>query len=96
MEILFPYKESIDCAKCFTQADLKAQIRACKASLKEHYDEFLDRHRICLEEFFEGNGDRACCWSNHAASVRPEWINDERCAQDRAVLNKKSPKKYGA
>ena len=94
MELLYPYKQSIECAQCFTPSDLKAQVRACREALEKNYDEWLDRHRICLEEFASGQWERAIWWSGHAYSVLPDYITDQLCEEHRAILHKKSPKKY--
>ena len=94
MDIYFPYQESIKCAAAFSAADLKLQIKACKDRLRKNYDEWLDRHRICLEEYDSGNIERASWWSNHALAVLPEWIDDERCLEDRKAMNKRFPRKY--
>ena len=94
MDLYFPYQESIECAKMFSPADLKLQIKACKDALANNYDEWLDRHRICLEEFSKGNMDKANWWSQHAMYVLPEWLDFERCLAERKSMNKKFPKKY--
>lgn len=59
----------LEFAKNSSASDLKKLIKACK---KGDYDEWLDRCRICFEEYLAGNMDKARWWSNHAELVRPE------------------------
>lgn len=59
----------IDFAKSVTKKELRAIISEIK---KGEYDEFLDRCRICFEEFLLHNYDHAAWWSAHAELVRPE------------------------
>jgi len=59
----------IDYAKSVTKKELKAAISEIKHG---EYNEYLDRCRICFEEFLAQHFDRAEWWSNHADNVRPE------------------------
>ena len=59
----------IDYARSVTKKELRAKIAEIK---RGKYSEYLDRCRICFEEFLDGKFDRAEWWSNHAELVRPE------------------------
>ena len=59
----------IEVAASMTKADLKKLIRECK---KYPGNEWLDRCRICFENYLAGNMELAGWWSSHAEYVRPE------------------------
>ena len=97
MKLYFPYQDPIDCAKCFTPTDRKAQIQALKDAISlpsVENREWLDRCRVCYEYYDSGRLDPANWWSKHACLVRPDYVTPSFCLKNRREMGEKFPKKY--
>jgi hypothetical protein len=89
-------KQIIECQQILDAIDGKSDAWKNHPVTKMYtpYREWLDRYKICLKKYQEGDMDTATWWSNHANLIRPEWMTMTFCDQHKRRLYTKAPTKY--
>lgn len=89
-------KQIIECGQILDAIDGKTDAWKNHPVTKMYtpYREWLDRYRICLQKYAEGDLETAKWWSNHANYVAPEFLTLEFCNQHKRRLYTKAPEKY--
>lgn len=81
MGILILYPSPIDTARALNKRELKAQIKLIKE--RQPNDEWLYRCRVCYERYLAGNMTSSAWWSLYADSIRPAYVTEEFCNDNR-------------
>lgn len=89
-------KQVTECCQILDAIDGKSQAWKNHPVTKMYapFREWLDRYRICLRHFINGDINHAGWWSRHADLVRPDFITPEFCDQHKRRLYTKDPNKY--